>query len=72
VPRSFEEWKAEKVVTDVEILGGEPVFSGTRLSVRHIGRRAEHDTAATIIEDYPYLEAQDVVFANRYSKEEST
>jgi uncharacterized protein (DUF433 family) len=63
---SFERWKASKVATDPKILGGEPVFRGTRLSVRHIGQLADRETIATILEDYPYLSEADVAFARRY------
>jgi uncharacterized protein (DUF433 family) len=63
---SFERWKSNKVATDPEVLGGEPVFRGTRLSVRHIGQLADRETIAVILEDYPYLSEADVAFARRY------
>jgi uncharacterized protein (DUF433 family) len=63
---SFERWKATRVATDPSILGGEPVFRGTRLSVRHIGGLADRETIAVILEDYPYLSEADVAFARRY------
>lgn len=63
---SFERWKASKVATDPSILGGEPVFRGTRLSVRHIGQLADRETIGAILEDYPYLTEADVAFARRY------
>ena len=46
------------------LLGGEAIFKGTRLSVRHIGRM-HHDGERIddIIADYPYLRPSDVEFA---------
>jgi uncharacterized protein (DUF433 family) len=65
---AFNHWKANRVVEDPSILAGEPVFRGSRLSVRHIGLRAARDSMKTILEDYPYLDSDDVNFAIRYSK----
>jgi len=55
--------------SDASILGGEPVFTGTRLAVRHIGgMRLKGEPTAAIIEDYPYLSLQDVEFAALYTE----
>lgn len=49
------------------ILGGEAVFSGTRLSVRHIGAMYERgEPIDNILADYPYLNEDDVRFAHLY------
>jgi uncharacterized protein (DUF433 family) len=59
----------ERIHEDEAILGGEPVFKGTRLSVRHIGRmRAKGESVERIIEDYPNLSAEDVEFARLYAE----
>jgi uncharacterized protein (DUF433 family) len=59
----------ERLEENEEVLGGEPVFKGTRLSVRHIGRmRAKGEPVERIIEDYPYLSAEDVEFARLYAE----
>ena len=53
-----------RVERDDAVLGGEPVFAGTRLAVRHVGgMRLKGEPAARIVEDYPYLTPDDVEFA---------
>ncbi|MBX3162580.1 MAG: DUF433 domain-containing protein [Deltaproteobacteria bacterium] len=63
--REFATWKAGLVQRD-DILGGEPVFPGTRLSVRHIGTKAQRGARAEILEDYPDLSERDVELARRF------
>jgi uncharacterized protein (DUF433 family) len=49
------------------ILGGAAVFSGTRISVLHIGMMAERGTPVKeMLEDYPSLSEGDVDFARLY------
>lgn len=51
-----------------DILGGEPVFKGTRLSVRHIGGMANRNVPVhEILEDYPVLSEEDIAFARIYA-----
>jgi uncharacterized protein (DUF433 family) len=64
---AFDRWKTARVVINSNILGGEPVFGGSRLSVRHIGRLAARESIATVREDYPYLSSNDVMFAIQYA-----
>jgi uncharacterized protein (DUF433 family) len=64
---SFEKWKMMRVMEDPDILGGEPVFRDTRLSVRQIGGLPKAERAA-IREDYPYLSDDDVRFAGVFSR----
>jgi uncharacterized protein (DUF433 family) len=66
----FEQWKRERVVTDPDIMGGEPVFANTRLTVRHIGSmmlRARADTLREIREDYLYLTPEDIELAKLFT-----
>ena len=66
---SFSRWCNGRVASDPEILGGEPVFLGSRLSVRRIGEAAERRGAiAGMLEDYPYLKAADIEFAKRFAR----
>lgn len=53
----FEEWK-KTLVTDENILGGETFF-------RTPSERSQ------ILQDYPYLTAEDVEFAEWYAAEEN-
>ena len=56
-----------RLVARPDVLGGEPVFVGTRVPVRHIGLLARKDTpVADILEDYPALNADDVAFARLF------
>jgi uncharacterized protein (DUF433 family) len=64
---SFREWKERRVVWDPKILGGEPVFRDSRLSVRHIGGLPASEKAG-ILEDYPYLNEDDLHFAGVFAR----
>jgi uncharacterized protein (DUF433 family) len=49
------------------LMGGEAVFRGTRLPVRHIGKlRAEGESLEEILLDYNYLTESDIDFAEMY------
>jgi uncharacterized protein (DUF433 family) len=63
----FQAWK-KKIVVNPKILGGEPVFPDSRLSVRHIGALVMNDGLEEIREDYPYLKEQDIEFAKLYTQ----
>jgi uncharacterized protein (DUF433 family) len=66
---SFSRWRDRQVATDPSILGGEPVFRGTRLAVRRVGEAAERPAAVKeMLEDYPYLNADDIEFAKRFAR----
>jgi uncharacterized protein (DUF433 family) len=65
---AFDAWKKKLVIRD-DILGGEPVFPGSRLAVRHVGGLMERgESSEAIIEDYPYLDEQDLKFAALFSR----
>jgi len=55
-----------RVVSRPEVLSGEPVFEGTRVSVRFVGERARKEATAALLEDYPALSAEDVEFARMF------
>jgi uncharacterized protein (DUF433 family) len=58
-----------RIREDDAVLGGEPVFAGTRLAVRHIGgMRARGEPAERILADYAELTADDVEFARLYTE----
>jgi uncharacterized protein (DUF433 family) len=64
----FEAWRS-KLVSNPNILGGETVFPGSRLSVQRIGSSLERGETLTVLrEDYPYLTDEDFHFARIYVK----
>lgn len=59
----------KRIESRKDVLSGEPVFCGTRLSVRHIGGMALNGVpVAEIREDYPYLSGDDIAFAAIYAR----
>ncbi|MGH6896779.1 MAG: DUF433 domain-containing protein [Geminicoccaceae bacterium] len=56
-----------RLVARPDLVGGEPVFKGTRVPVRHIGLLARKNVpVAEILEDYPALDENDVAFARLF------
>lgn len=64
----YEAW-TKKIVQDPNIKGGEPVFPNSRLSVYHIGSMLNRSEGCKeeILEDYPYLTEEDLLFARIYA-----
>ncbi len=59
----FESGK-KRVVSRADTLGGEPVFEGTRVSVRHVGELVKKGVPLeTLHEDFPKLSGSDFAFA---------
>jgi uncharacterized protein (DUF433 family) len=59
----------QRLVSSPDVLGGEPVFEGTRIPLAHIaGLIAKGVVAAEILEDYPALSIQDLAFAAIHAK----
>lgn len=59
-----------RITVKPEIFGGKPIIRGRRLAVEHVlGMLAAGDTPETILEGYPWLEAEDIqaclVYARR-------
>lgn len=58
-----------KVTSHPETLGGEPVFAGTRISIRHIGKLALRGIRTSEIRsDFPSLSDDDIAFAAVFSR----
>lgn len=52
---------ADKIVRDPQICGGEPVFQGTRVTLRTVlASLAAVDTAEEILADFPVLKAEHI------------
>ena len=59
----------KRIVSDPEIMAGEPVFAGTRIPLAHIsGLIAKGVKREEIVEDYPALSGADLDFASIHSK----
>jgi uncharacterized protein (DUF433 family) len=59
----------KRIVSDPEIMSGEPVFAGTRIPLAHVsGLMAKGVPLDEIIEDYPALSRADLDFAMIHSK----
>jgi uncharacterized protein (DUF433 family) len=51
----------DRIVRDPQICGGEPVFRGTRVTLRTVlASLATGDTIEVILADFPSLKAEDV------------
>lgn len=58
-----------RIVTRPEVLGGEPTFEGTRISVRHVGELVNREIPlAELREDFPSLSDEDFKFAGIFAK----
>ena len=56
-----------RVVSRDDILGGEPVFAGTRVSIRHVGALVKKGVEpAQLTEDFPVLSRDDFAFAVQF------
>ena len=56
-PKNYE----ERIVRDSGICGGEPVFKGTRVTLRTVlASLAAGDSAADIIADFPSIKSEDI------------
>ena len=62
----YERWVIENVEINLDILGGMPVFRGTRLPVQIIGSKARRHSIAQVLEDYSYLTHFQVEMAVEY------
>lgn len=69
-PTQREKELLERITVNPEIFGGKPIVRGRRLAVEHVlGMLAAGDRPETILDGYPWLEADDIqaclVYARR-------
>jgi uncharacterized protein (DUF433 family) len=58
-----------RIVSDPEILGGEPVFAGTRIPLAHVAAMIARGVDPTeILEDYPALSERDLGYATIHAR----
>ena len=51
----------ERITARPDVFGGKPIIRGMRIAVEHIlGMLASGETAETILNEYPFLEAEDI------------
>ena len=60
----------ERITIRPDVFGGKPIIRDMRMAVEHIlGKMAAGDTAETLLEQFPFLEPEDIqaclVFAHR-------
>jgi uncharacterized protein (DUF433 family) len=56
-PKSYD----ERIVRDIQVCGGEPVFKGTRVSLRTVlASLAAGDTVEEILSGFPSLKPEDI------------
>ena len=60
----------ERITVDPAIFGGKPIIRGRRIAVEHVlGMLAAGDSVEDLLEEYPWLEREDVqaclVYARR-------
>ena len=56
-----EQEPLNRITVNPDIFGGKPIIRGRRMAVEHIlGMLAAGDTAQVILEEYPFLEPEDI------------
>jgi uncharacterized protein (DUF433 family) len=60
----------KRITVRPDVFGGKPIIRDMRMAVEHIlGKMAAGDTAETLLEQFPFLEPEDIqaclVFAHR-------
>ena len=59
----------QRITLNPKIFGGKPIIRGRRLAVEHVlGMLAAGDTPETILEGYPWLEAEDIQACLLYAR----
>jgi uncharacterized protein (DUF433 family) len=62
-------WGKRRVVSSPEVLGGEPVFRGTRIPLQHVAALFRKGVPEReIVEDFPSLTARDLEYARLVSR----
>jgi uncharacterized protein (DUF433 family) len=58
----------DRISIDPDVMFGKPVIAGTRIPVEHIVRKlASSQSIASILDDHPHLEEEDVYAAVRFA-----
>jgi uncharacterized protein (DUF433 family) len=63
----FAARRKRRIISKPDVLSGEPVFKGTRISVRHVGELARKGVSLSILlEDFPRLSTSDIELARDF------
>jgi uncharacterized protein (DUF433 family) len=64
-----EQQLLERIVINPEIFGGKPIIRGRRMAVEHIlGMLAAGDTPELLVQEYDWLEPEDIQACLLYAK----
>ncbi len=62
-------WGRRRIVSNPEVMGGEPVFRGTRIPLQHVASLFRKGVAEKeIAEDFPALSIRDLAYARLFSR----
>ncbi len=62
-------WGRRRIVSSPELLGGEPVFRGTRIPIQHVASLFRKGVAEQeVAEDFPTLSARDLAYARLFAR----
>lgn len=62
-------WGRRRIVSNPEVLGGEPVFRGTRIPLQHVASLFRKSVPEKeIAEDFPALSSRDLAYARLFSR----
>jgi uncharacterized protein (DUF433 family) len=62
-------WGRRRIVCNPDVLGGEPVFRGTRIPLQHVAALFRKDVSKEeIAEDFPALSSRDLAYARLFSR----
>lgn len=58
----------DRIATDPDVMFGKPVIKGTRIPVERLLRKlGEGQSVASILEDHPHLDEEDIYAAVRFA-----
>lgn len=61
---TLNEWIEKKVATCCSVMGGEPTFRGTRVTIKRVAALAKQwATYGYMFAEYPFLTTEDIRFA---------
>ena len=64
-----EQQLLDRIVINPEIFGGKPIIRGRRMAVEHIlGMMAAGDSAELLVQEYDWLEPEDIQACLLYAK----